>query len=559
MRKNRLMTLGFTVLLAWGPATGTVEDRIAQIQDPGRPAEEREAALVDLQGTASGDLKLEETREANFFLCRYYLDTLGKENRLTRQYLVSATSLYPDDPRTPGLLLELATSELERHDPFGAHNAFLRLMKDEFIENHPDLAVLAAENAARAGDMPTAFLWSQSPDPEKLSEDDRIRRWVAVLRSGYAIGRQDVALQAAEELLGSHPETVRTDPGALFDAARLMEAVGRDQEAAKLYQSFANIHISSEHRPDAMLSLAGAFSRLGETENARRTYHWLEENYPETPQAQEARMALLSLDGRPIAPERLSEYIATARQARDAGGAREACDTLFDRFFGQGFPIEAISALGYLARNDDGSLAFLAAQESMARGIGAAVELLDSRGDIPGIVLVAEQATSVGVRIPKAQRKTVNAARRSMGLAPYQWSNLQYALDRAKGAARRQEWSRVVELLGDELRYDRNPDPVTRRSATLLLAEALWRQGRDEEAEALIDEIAQKTETGEKNGTESRPALVLQADMLFASGDTEGACPLYAKAQRIRKTPWVDRQVQRCVDRREPAAEGDQG
>lgn len=503
-------------------------------------AKDRQTALTALRSLAAGPTENPRTREAAFALA-----DAGIEEGTGRDLdaVVKATTLYPGDPRTPALLRNLATAQLEAGDRFGAHLVFRKLMAQD--ARPTELLPVAAANAARVEDMDAAFEWSRAvgPDarrtPEQASLADR-----ALLISSAALGRHEQALEAYRRLAKSDPEGLRTDAQSLAAAARTLDDVGLAEEALRAYVAFVNVHTKAPERPDALLSLGRLMVRTERTKGARQYLDWLIRDHPDTRAAHEARLDLLALDGEPGAPSKIAGYLAAIRQATDAASAVRACRRFSEAFVGAGRPIELVDAVASLVRDDrgeDDALTAMVARECLGNVLDPVLELLASRDDLVGVAAAAAEAESVGVAVPAARSELVDRARRVLGL-PARETPVTRAIAAARAGGPDGDWEAAVNRLRNALAGKTGSSPEAIAEAKRWIGEGLWRLDRNDEARDVLEQALSLPMAA----AERRSIEVLLADVTFAAGDLESACTRYREANRLWRTKWVDRQLERC-------------
>jgi hypothetical protein len=214
-----------------------------------------------------------------------------------------------------------------------------------------------------------------------------------------------------------------------------------------------------------------------------------------------------------------------------------------EHLLAEGHPLEAVSTLGWMARSEDG-FGGLAAKSLLAAGLEPAMNMLASREDPVGLAAAAAEAEGAGIEPPAGLKQAVDAARHSLGLR-----SAVPALDRARALAREDRWSDSAALLQGAL-AGLDEDPSARSAMTVLLAEALWREGRGPEALTRLEQSLAREEAA------SREMLVLRADIRFEAGETELACADYQTAREMGPSLWVDHQVASCGPEERGSTEG---
>lgn len=548
MRRLRLLPLGaaaaIVVAAAAVPSVPAPSSRVAGLveilEKPSSRAEERDRALRLLRTLAAGEQGAPDTREASFALAERLTRTQGRDSQEALRAMGSAAMLYPEDPRAIPFLEKLADAACAADDPLSAHLAFSKLMERFGPDADPALVARAAGNAVKAGDTAVAFTWASRIDPDKLKGSVRESALLARLKSAQPLGHGEFARAAQRALDREFPESLRSDPDALLAAARLDEAANALASAAARYEAFANIHAKHPDRPTAILGLARLQARLGRPTAAERAFGWLASEYPDSSAASLGTVERSELAGAPTGGS-ASHYLEAASRAKDGASARAVYDRLFQRFLGNGLPLEAVAILSR-ASLDGGSIAALAARESLANGIAPALSLLESRGDDVLLLATAGAVTVADVKIPPEHSAAIAAARGRLGLAADEGGLFSQALDVAAAAGRQGNWPEVRKILGEAAAVTPSVSSEDGASAALLEAEAEWREGREAEALKRIDETRPLATTPRTR----RRLAVLEADILFARGSEQDACALYVVAGSVARTPWVDAQLERC-------------
>ena len=423
-------------------------------------------------------------------------------------------------------------------------------MNPEFIEANPDVTARAVSNAAVVGDPEAVVRWSAGLDLTTVAPDLRPGVLRARVRAGVALRRLDLAAESMEELDRTAPESLRADPATQYAAAEADRMLGRLESAARRYLEFANIHSSSDQRPQALLQYARVLVRLGRADSARQIYLWITEDLPGTRAAHRSRLELLEMAPGTDGPDLAPGYVEAARQSPDGSGAKEALDRMSERLLGSGHALELISVLTALAAEQDGSLVPLAARGVLRTVFDPALALLVSRQDPVAIAAAVSAASSVGVPVPASRRESLAPIHDAIGLLPGTARSLEEALVEARLLARKDRWRDARDLVDQAMRFARPVPDRLRLDAEVFLAEALWREEREPEALTRLQALAGRDDVS------CRPALVLEADIHFAAGRQDEACPLYRRAAEVRATPWVERQLQRCPIVREAGERG---
>jgi tetratricopeptide (TPR) repeat protein len=524
------------------PGEPSVEEWTRKVREAS--PDERKQAVTALTAIAAGEPSDPKTREATFALAELALDGTGPDRvDASADALAAAVAFYPEDPRIADLSHRLARLQLDRGDTYGAHLSFR-----QWLERSPQAAeaasiARAAANAAAAGDMAAAFDWSGRVDAQALSPEEAVWLHKARLESGLAVKRHDAALEAARELIDHHAEALRLDARTLLACARTFEAVGLLTDAARHYETFVNLHPRAEEHPQALLALGQILARTGRPAAAVRTWHWLAGTHPASGEATDARLALLEVDGSPPDPADADAYLDALAEASDLSAARRVCNRLGERFIGAGLPFELVAALSAVARHDDGGIAPFAAKVCLNDALVAALELLASREDFVGVALVAGQVEPLGLTVPTSARTLIDDARRRLGLCETPAGPLEEAIALARRQVRKGEWGAIVEQLGTARLIATDAHPVSAGQAGVLLAEALWRTDRPQEALASLD-AASRIAAGPAT---DRRLRVLRADILFDTGRREEACAEYRAAAELAGTRWVRAQLERCA------------
>jgi hypothetical protein len=205
-----------------------------------------------------------------------------------------------------------------------------------------------------------------------------------------------------------------------------------------------------------------------------------------------------------------------------------------------------MTALRHLALDPEAGsedLSPLMAKEAVLRGLDPLLALLVAREDPVSLAAASLEIEALAIPVPPQHRDAIAAARGTVGLPPLVSGNLEGAIERARVALEGGNWKEAADLLELALTSARSPYPPTAAEATLLLAEALWRGGRDEDA-------LQRVERGLESFSEAevvRALRVLDADIRFSSGDREGGCAAYRVAAAQSTTRWVELQLERCA------------
>jgi tetratricopeptide (TPR) repeat protein len=458
--------------------------------------------------------------------------------------MAAATALYPDDPRAPAVLRELAAAQLAAGDPFGAHLAYRSLLRSGPAAEPSALVARAAANAAAVRDMGSALAWASSLlESTELSEDERVLVHLAVLKAGSALGRHETALASARALASLRPAALRLDPQAILAAARTRQALGLLDEAITDYEIFANIHSAAVEHAEALLALARLQARGGTRARAGRTLSWLVEMHPQSPAALSARIDLLELESPAVHPAQIDVYLALMREASDMAAARTLCDRLVGRFVPAGYSFELARGLAGLAERGGADLAPVLAKKCLADHLEAMIVLLTLHDDQVRTAATAIQAEALGLVIPRAMRDRVERARLGLGLEPGPPSALEVALRQAAAQLAAGDFAAAAGTAEAIPLRASEADPELAARALGVLAEAAWRAGEDPAALARLDE-ALALRIGEPV---LRTLHVLRADVTFAGGDRAAACESYHRAHELGTSPWVERQLAVCA------------
>lgn len=504
---------------------------------------EHATAWSALRAMAAGPQDSEETREALFALSHHVTASGTAPDRIGLDLLSTAVTLYPDDPRTPGVLRALSRIHLEAGDTFGAHVAFGYLARHWQPATESGLIARAAANAATVRDMGAALTWAQQVKPATLTDSDRPTWLLARLKAGQAMGRLDLALESARELALAWPDRLNIDAQALLASTRTHESLGLLDHAVNDAELFVNIHPRAPERPELMLLLGRLYTRSGKTSRAASALNWLIEAHPGSMSAVLARLDLLELDAAPADAGQAADYLDVLRNTADTLQGRAVCVRFADRFIAAGWPLELVAALARLAEEQNESVGPLAARQCLNDRAEQAIRLLASRHDAVGVAAVAEQLATLALRVPPASATDVAAARRTLGLRAEAPATLHEALGQARRAARSGDWVQLIETLESPARFVRDADVELRAEARRLLAEGLWRLERNAEALARLDEALALGVTGRS----LRSLRVLRADIQFASGQREQACADYDAAAALGSSRWVNQQLTRCA------------
>ncbi len=101
-------------------------------------------------------------------------------------------------------------------------------------------------------------------------------------------GRHDAALAAYHKLLNSEPVQDQLRSEVLRRAAQLHDRLDQVDEAQRLYQQFLAEHLHSERAAEVRIALAWTHSKLDQTSQAAEHFRGVYENFPKSPQAAEA-------------------------------------------------------------------------------------------------------------------------------------------------------------------------------------------------------------------------------------------------------------------------------
>lgn len=506
------------------PAADDVEAWEQQLGSSSSSTAEREAALASLQELASGPAGSSQTRAANLALTRHWLDR--------------------KDPLAPRELRSLIQSQIAAGDPLGAHLSFRKLLEGSLADEDAALVAQAAANAAAVGDMAKALEWALAIDEPSLAEPSRSWVHLARLKAGQAVGRCDLALESARQLARRSPETLHLDPRALLASARTHQDLGLLEEAIADYEVLVNVHPRDTERPEALLALSRLQARAGKLAQAGRTLAWVIEAHPQTPAALQARLDLLEADGRPADPSKLAGYLAVLRQSTDMASARRACERFTARFLAAGLPLEVMTVLADLAAEEDpDALAPLVAQECLGQALGPILDLLASRADDLAVAAAATLADARGLRPPDRALDSVADAMRRLGLAPVRRNPLEQAIEEARRLARAGDWKGAGARIEQALQVNLDLRTASRVEAVALLAEAEWRQGRIEAALTRLRGLSGLAGARAR----ARELSLLEADILFSSGQQAQACEGYRRTASLGASRWVDLQLARCA------------
>lgn len=519
-----------------------VEHWIERFQASAASAEEVRLARTQLAKLASGVREDPATRDACFALAESWLHQRGAgPSTGALKEITTAISLFPTDPRTPDLLVELARLQIEAGDPYGAHLAYSQLLQDPERAS-PALLTRAAETAARAGDMAKALEWSMRVDPAELSTMNAFRLHVARLKAAEALARMDIALEAASALAESDLESLRLDPQALLAVARVHDAAEQTELALTEYERFVNIHTTSELRPQAFLSFGQLLARTGRNEHAKRVYEWAIADHPASEGADFARLELLEVDGGSASVSGIEAYLEAARLASHSSSIGMVLDRFLERYVAAGLPLEAYTALAGLARDSmNHPDAAATAGRKLAGALEPVLQLLASRDDHLSVAAVDALTQDLGLPIPVGQRQAVQTARQHLGLPRLRFGELAAAIPAAQTEMKSARWEAALVVLDAALAQDREPWAPDVADARRLMAECHWRLQNDRDALIQIDRALQSA----FDLPTIRTLRVLRADILFGN-DNPAACAEYREAEALGRTPWVQGQLRRC-------------
>ncbi|MCP3979379.1 MAG: hypothetical protein GY716_08625 [bacterium] len=533
-----LIAVGF---LYAQPAPPEVDALVALVGSASASEPQRTQALADLRTAAAGGLQDARTRDAIFALGR-----LGAEAGLSpaeaMERMTQAVSLYPDDPRAVETLKSLASAQLEIDQRLAAHWTLLRLLARPDASATPELFAQATLNAVLVEDMASAMDWSHRVDVEALDDELRERTLLVRLESASTLGRHAEAVAALDrlDLLGSTHLRARAD--ALIAAARTEQAVGRHEAAAARFETFVNIHPNHAERPEAMLDLARLQSDLHRANAAGRTYDWLITDYRGSTQADWARLERIEITSASDVSRRALAYREAAHTVDSNEAVEDACRRLLELLLTDGRPLDAVAELSRMVRESP-PVVKVAAIRQLTRGAEPAVGLLVDREDWVGLLAAVAQLESSKIPLPASLTASVATARQRLGL-----ETRDEQVEAATAMALEGRWSDVVPALDRPTRAADPQGPGAIRAR--LRSEALWRDGDDASALALLDAALSSTAPPDQE----RPLLVLRADVRFSAGDRPAACQDYRKAVGLARSSWVEHQLTHC-----PPNDGDGG
>lgn len=546
-----LLAAGLPAASQDGPAASAVVERWASILDsPDASPEDRESALVALRSLAAGLRDQPDTREASFALAGHWADPGAGSRTEAIRTMTAATSLYPDDPRTPAMLERLIEVQLASGDDYGAHLAYRQRIGSDPAAVPPAILASGAACAARAGDHGAALHWALATDPASLDREGRIAMHMARLIAGEALGRFDQALESADWLASEEKVVLRVTPRALEAAGHTYEATGLLDKAIEQYTALVNIFADAELWPERVLDLGRLLARTGRPDRARRYLQWLVEQSPESSQAMLARLEMMELGDEPARVSDASAYLDVIRNAPDMASSRAACDRFVLRFLGAGHVLELVTALRNVVVDpsaDPDALYPLVAKDAVLRSLDPMLALLVAREDSLALAAASVEITAMHVPVPPHHRDAVARAREKFGLSPLPEGPVEAGLIEARAAMAKQDWSGAVDALNLALVSDRSPLPSTEVRARALIGEALWRDGQADEALRSIDAALERF----PEPALARPLIVLRADIRFSRGDWSGSCEDYRRAAETEASRWVSLQLERCSD---PAA-----
>ena len=533
----RTMATVWLLLAGWllAPAAAgewkdpTVAGWAEVLESPDASPEERAEALEGLREAARGQPREETTREAILALANLLEEADQREGDEAVQMMKAAAAYYPDDPRSGQALRRLGLAQIESGESLGAHFSLVRLFQRPDAPEDPDLRVRAAANAVEVGDAPSAVNWLEPVDPEALPVEPEQIYWLTRLKAAAKLDRFSETGQAVERLDELDPALIRSDAAAMLAAARSDLALGRLESAADRYQGFVNIHTRHAEQATALFELGKILVRLQRTGAAMRTLDWILADHPFSPQADLARLERVAIDPDASPADRAAGYRLVALELRQMQNVAEACKRILETLLAAGAPLEAISTLGWMAKNAVGPSA-AAAREQLVLGLEPILAMLVDQQDDVGLAAAAAEAESVGVQIPRIMVEPVARARRGLGLDVSE----ERALEEAQAHARDGRWTDAAAAL-----QEGGPQDVP---TVTLLAETAWREGRDAQA---LEQIEQALEALPADAS-ARSLLVLRADIRLASGEKEQSCPDYLAASRAAASPWVSHQLTRC-------------
>lgn len=509
---------------------------VTELESADLTEDRRTAILDELLATADGKLVEERTAEAIFALAEFQSSGRPLGNQSETNILSRMITLYPDDPRIVHVLQRLARIQLDANAQYPAHFTLTRLLAHPQGGSTPELQIRAAANAVAVGDMQSALDWTAALERWELSGDLALSGWRTRLAAAQSLGRHTDAVAALDRLEEGDEDTLANDALAMLAAARTEVAAGRLEAADTRYRDFVNVHTRAPQRSAAMLEHAGLLAKLQRMQAARRTLQWLMDAYEGTEQADTA--AVLDVEWRPdLSPaQRAAAYREVAIRARGEAAAVAACGNLLELLIAEGQPLEAVSTLAWMTSNTRGFPA-IAARRSLMTGAEAAIRLLASREDVVGVAAAATAIRAVGVPVPASLEPTVESARRALGMGI-----ADPRVERAEALAREARWDEVNRVLAHVDRKRLGDSDCT--STTALAAEALWRLGQDDAAEAMIESTL---ETRELPPSLGRRLVVLRGDIAFARGDRSTACRDYRSAAALRESPYVVDQLTHCA------------
>lgn len=347
---------------------------------------------------------------------------------------------------------------------------------------------------------------------------------------------------AGEKPAPSPEQALRLDADKLLAAARADEKAGKFEAARVRLETFVNVHANSPQRPAALLSLARLYRTSGRGKASERTYAWLAEAYPDSPEAAAARVESLEVSSPGAAAEIAAGYERLIRDATDARSALTAAVRLFDRLVAEGRPLQAIATLSEIAVDPKGGLGPLAAKQALRDGVDRALAALEKAGDDGALVAAATKLDEIPLVPAKARQAEILAARERLGLVEAESTPLERAVRDGRRAALAGRWSEAESTLKAALDASGEAPPAVEAEAVALYAEAMWRSGA---GDAALDRIAAALALP-IDPVAARPLVALRADILFVAGRRDEACADYRAALVTASTPWVESQAKAC-------------
>lgn len=446
---------------------------------------------------------IREYRKSEFAADAYWGAGLSalrqKKTDTMRQLFQELISRYPKSPDRPQAMLILAQTDMEAKRYREARSEFEALLRDAGAKSADKPLLQEAEDGLIQTLLALEDYGAAVPRLEaaltRLPTSD-LQRFRAQLSLGHCRSRQkqySPALDAYQEAAKS-PESAVAAQG-MYWTANTQLALEHPAEAGITFRKFATQFSKHELAPRSLRKAGEAFDTAKQSLEAMSAYRAILSGYPNTPEAAEARKALVSLIEGVTDPVQLKAALKTVPLAeRPATLLR-----LARLYFASQKYTEAVEPLRDLVQGVPNS-EILAEARYLQGAIG---ENIPKTGT-PAIVTAYEEAVRLAPKAPwsaqayarlawlylelKAPIKAEKASNMALDKKPAPDTMQEARLAWVQSQLDQEKWDSALE--GCRLLLEGNPSQETLTAVRFIQAWTMERRGKTEDALPLWEKLA---------------------------------------------------------------------